>query len=400
MSHLVVIVLLVLVFPPVYSAGDENVWKDLMKESHTLHQEKQYNQAIDKVTEALDLAERSFGTRDIKVATTLKQLAYIYSYQRRYQESVPLLRRAVGILEERNGLNHPEVAKVLSSLARHLGHQKKREEAEKLYARAVDIRERTLGPEHLDLAYDLMSLARYAQRRQDYTRAESLHTRALKIRTKHLDPDHGWIAESWAALARLYQEMKRYEDAVAAQRRALAIKMARHGAQHRYTQGYRATLNQMRSVLTRHQAKDSGSTSRTTVTENPTRIGLPAKGSSKKQHTPASIPQRLSGDKTPIHVQKAEPLHQTTARLHAQKQTTIFSTDWDHYFMMILGGLDKLKMIVSRISPVQLAIYLFVAIVLFRMVFRSKSTRQRKDNTEAEAVQDMNIRRRKLRDCC
>ena len=383
MNFQAVVVVLMLTVPYLSVAGDEQVWKDLIRESHSLHNQKQYDRAVDKAAQALSLAERSFGSGDLRVASTLKQLAYVYSYQRRYPESIPLLRRALDITETNYGPNHPEVAAVLGSLARHLGNNNERDEAQQLYLRAVDIRERALGPEHLDLAYDLMALARYAQLGKEYAQAESLHTRALKIRIKHLKPDHGWIAESWSALARLYLEMERYDDAVAAQSRALAIKITRHGAQHPNTKGYRATLKQMQAASARHRAGVKGSGFREAVMGNPTG----GSGSTPPAQMPKLSSQAAGESGKSIQIRHGSPNSGTT-----ENDPVVSLPGADLDFSGLAREFRGLKLVFDPIGPIEALFYVFIALALVRVFVRAR--KMSTPGFDVDTVQDMNYKRR------
>lgn len=380
MNILAVFVLLMLAVPQISAASDEQIWKELIRESHSLHKKQQYDQAGDKAMEALNLAERRFGPGDTRVARTLKQLAYVYSYQRRYSESIPLLRRALGIIEENYGSDHAEVAGALSSLARHLGNHNERQEAQQLYLRAVNIRERSQGPEHLDLAYDLMALARYAQLKKEYRAAESLHTRALKIRIKHLKPDHGWIAESWSALARLYLEMERYEEAVAAQSRALAIKITRLGAQHQNTIGYRTTLQRMQAALARHKADKAASAARESLPEH----AVDTRDSSMQTLDPAPQTVLRDGASTQIHIESSKPRATENARASVP--------DTDLSFSRLSGRLGGSNL---RIALFGSLLSLFIALVLWRQFRRARKAVVQVSGFDT--VQDMDGARRKRR---
>jgi len=112
---LTLLLLSLAIIPVQVTADTERAWKSLLRESHSLHRKRQYDEAGGRAQQAIELAERAFGTDDPKLAQSLRQLAYVYSYQRRYDESVPLLERALVIIERHYGPAHAEVADYLRS---------------------------------------------------------------------------------------------------------------------------------------------------------------------------------------------------------------------------------------------------------------------------------------------
>ena len=79
------------------------------------------------------------GNKHPDDATTLNNLALLYSTQGKYEEAEPLYKRSLGIKEKSLGADHPEVAINLVNLANLYRQQGKYEEAEPLYRRSLEI---------------------------------------------------------------------------------------------------------------------------------------------------------------------------------------------------------------------------------------------------------------------
>ncbi|MBI1955701.1 MAG: tetratricopeptide repeat protein, partial [Acidobacteria bacterium] len=107
-----------------------------------------------------------------------QHLAELYS-NGRYEEGVPLATEALQIAETTFGPEHPNVATSLNNLAemdRSLGRY---EEAKPLYQRALRLAETALGPESTLLAATLSNLAEMYRMQGEYGQAEPLYRRAI-----------------------------------------------------------------------------------------------------------------------------------------------------------------------------------------------------------------------------
>jgi tetratricopeptide (TPR) repeat protein len=74
------------------------------------------------------------------VATTLNNLALLYSSQGKYADAEPLYKRALAIVEKVFGGEHPDVAMVLENYAALLRKLNREREAVELETRAKAIR--------------------------------------------------------------------------------------------------------------------------------------------------------------------------------------------------------------------------------------------------------------------
>lgn len=88
------------------------------------------------------------------------------------------------------GADHPSVASSLSDLAALYSSQGKYEQAQPLYKRALQIREQKLGPEHPNTAISLNNLASLYQVQEMYTDAQPLYERVLQVYEQQLGANH------------------------------------------------------------------------------------------------------------------------------------------------------------------------------------------------------------------
>lgn len=98
-----------------------------------------YVEAQKQWATAVTEAER-FEPEDLRLATSLNNLAGLYQAQGKYAEAEPLHLRALGIREMSLGPKYPYVAQSLENYAAVLRKTGRVDEAEKIEARAKAIR--------------------------------------------------------------------------------------------------------------------------------------------------------------------------------------------------------------------------------------------------------------------
>jgi CHAT domain-containing protein/Tfp pilus assembly protein PilF len=196
----------------------------LMQQAFELYQQGKYAEAIPLAQRSLAIREKVLGPEHPDVATSLNNLALLYSDRGNYAEAEPLYQRSLTIREKALGPEHPSVATSLNNLAglyRQMGNYA---EAEPLYQRSLAIFEKVLGPEHPFVATSLNNLAALYSAMGNYAEAEPLFQRSLAIREKVLGSEHPDVAQSFNNLAALYDQMGNYAEAEPLYQRSLAIR--------------------------------------------------------------------------------------------------------------------------------------------------------------------------------
>lgn len=85
--------------------------------------------------QALSIREQHLGAEHLDTATSLSNLAGLYSYQGKYKQAELLVARALSIREQCLGPEHPDTIEALQGLANLYRDQGKYDEAEPLYLR-------------------------------------------------------------------------------------------------------------------------------------------------------------------------------------------------------------------------------------------------------------------------
>jgi len=180
----------------------------------------------------IQILEDSSKPEDLRTATSLNNLAFLYENQAKYDQAEPLCLRALEIREKLLGPEHPVVATSFNNLAALYDSQAKYDQAEPLYKRSLEISEKQLGPEHPDVALSLNNLAALYDSQARYDRAEPLYRRSLEIRKKKLGPEHPDVAASLNNLALLYKSQAKYDQAEPLFKRSLEIMEKQLGPKH------------------------------------------------------------------------------------------------------------------------------------------------------------------------
>ncbi len=173
-----------MVFVPLRADTQETQWKKHMDAALEAHRQGHYGDAEKLMEAALKEAER-FGPEDLRLGTTLNNLAELYRDQGKYAEAEPLYKRSLVIVVKVLGPEHPYSATSLNSLGQLYHQQGKYGAAESLYKRSRVIIEKALGPEHPTVATSLENYAMLLRKTNRDAEAARLEGRAKAIRAKH-----------------------------------------------------------------------------------------------------------------------------------------------------------------------------------------------------------------------
>jgi len=205
---------------------------ELTSQVTRLIRQGRYAEATPIATEALRIAEATFGPNDRNVAMVLDYLAQIYDGQSKFAEAEPLYERALQIDEKVLGPEDPNVATDLNNLATLYGEESKYAEAEPLFERAIQIDEKSLGPNDSRLATDLNNLAELYRDRGRYAEAEPLYLRALQIDEKASGENSPDLVPDLNNLAGLYVHQDKFAQAEPLYQRAIHIEEKAAGPDH------------------------------------------------------------------------------------------------------------------------------------------------------------------------
>ena len=223
--------LLLLTFIWMLPAVAQTTWEQYQAEGRAMLAERRLQEAEGFLKQALVKAQ-DFGQADLRLATSLKDLASLYRFQGRFVEAEPLLRLAIEVTEK-DGLDHPELAADHDLLARIYLAQMKLPEAESSFKRALILLQRKYGAQALETVPALNSLGRVLQIDSKSGReAQDLLLRVIGIREVKQGPEHPEVALDFIRLGRLLGGAKVYWDAEIEYRRALYIQEKTLGAEN------------------------------------------------------------------------------------------------------------------------------------------------------------------------
>ncbi|HNM52473.1 MAG TPA: tetratricopeptide repeat protein, partial [Candidatus Obscuribacter sp.] len=131
--------------------AQETTWSQDLEVGSMAYRQGKYAVAELAFSEALTKAEK-FGAEDVRVATTLNNLALVCETQGKYVEAEPLYKRALAIYEKVRGAEHPDLATAMNNLALVYEAQGKYTEAEPIFQQALTIQKKCFGAEHASVA--------------------------------------------------------------------------------------------------------------------------------------------------------------------------------------------------------------------------------------------------------
>jgi CHAT domain-containing protein/Tfp pilus assembly protein PilF len=216
-------------------------------------QQGQFAEAETLHKRALTIRQKSLEPDNAELAKSLSGLGELYLTQGRSAEAEPLLTRAVPALEKALGPDAPDLADAINNLASVYDQEGRYGDAEPLYKRALAIHENALGPDAPAVAMDLNNFGGLRWEQGQYLEAESLYKRALEIQEKAMGPDAPEVSIDLNNLASLYDDQGRYLEAEPLSVRAVAIEEKALGPEHPNLATALATLA---SIYT-HQARYS-----------------------------------------------------------------------------------------------------------------------------------------------
>jgi tetratricopeptide (TPR) repeat protein len=164
------------------------------------------------------------GAGDLRLATSVANLAQLKLRQRHYDEAERLFRRSLQIREAALGPDHASLVQTVNGLAAVCYARGDVDAAEPLFQRALSITERRLGAQHPDIVTSLNSLARIAFKRADYAAAGPLLERLLMLKESSLGAGHPESAPILTSLVKVRAAEGALDEAERLARRVVAIR--------------------------------------------------------------------------------------------------------------------------------------------------------------------------------
>ncbi len=246
------------------------------------------------------------GAADLRLATSLANLAQLKLRQKNYDEADRLFRRSLQIRESALGPDHASLVQTVNGLAAVCYARGDIDAAEPLFQRALTITERRLGAQHPDIVTSLNSLARIAFKRNDYGAAGPLLERLLVLKESTVGPDHPEAAPILGSLVKVRCAEGALDEAERLARRVVTI---RESEQPPSEMTLASSLELLADVLARVGKRDEERTARQRAS---TLRGHPAATAGlmplNQRHTPAAPEDVFAPHPTPSGLRgKLEP---------------------------------------------------------------------------------------------
>jgi tetratricopeptide (TPR) repeat protein len=196
-----------------------------------------YNEAVDQLTNSLELRRKTLSSPHKDIAQNLHDLAAAYWWWQHYDKAEPLYREALEMRETLFGHQSIEVAESLNHLAACIDSMRNhpREEAEKLYRDCLAIRQKLLKPNDPVIAATMNNLATCLRAQNKYDDAEKLSRSALEIMKSHEADRPADLAGAYSNLALvlgLKKDAKDHEEAIKLYAEALRLKRQQYTSDH------------------------------------------------------------------------------------------------------------------------------------------------------------------------
>jgi tetratricopeptide (TPR) repeat protein len=161
----------------------EEAWQRDVEMANALFRQGRYVEAEASYRQIVAVAER-FGSKDLRLATSVNNLAAVCDSLGKAEEAEALYRRVLSIREAALGPDDPSVAKSLNNLAAFRQYDSGQGEIGPLLERALEIRKKAVGldPAWVAQSFDNLGLYNFVEGRD--AEAEKFWKQSLEIREK------------------------------------------------------------------------------------------------------------------------------------------------------------------------------------------------------------------------
>jgi len=192
----------------------------------------QFEKAEPLYVQAIDLGRKNPGGDQLSFATNLTNVALFYSNLGRYAKAESLYLEAKEIRRKKLGENHPDYAVSLYHIAQLYSRMGRYAEPELLLKQSLDVLRKTVGESDPRYSFPLNALAELYRKTGQYKNSEDLFIDALTVRKKIFGDGHPYYASSLINLADLYSEMGEYKKAEDLYLQAIDINKKALGEDH------------------------------------------------------------------------------------------------------------------------------------------------------------------------
>jgi CHAT domain-containing protein/Tfp pilus assembly protein PilF len=232
---------------PLFAQRSASDLDNLEHQTLNLFNDGRIAEAMNSALKAVALAEELYSADDVKVTTSLNNLATLYEAQGQYDKAEPLLVRSLAIRTKKLGDDDPDTARAANNLAELYRAQGLAAKAEPLYAQALSIFENKFGLNNASTGSVVNNLAVLYEGQGRFSKAEPFFVRALGIREKVSGPNSTDTAGAANNLAHLYESEAMYAKAEEYYTKALDIYDRSYGGIHPVAASILSNLAQLYS---------------------------------------------------------------------------------------------------------------------------------------------------------
>ena len=212
--------------------GDNHLSVGLIyfKLGQSLRMKKSYLEASDAFDRCLMIRSAEYGDGSMPVAEVLKNIGTLCFDMGEFAKARNFLGESLKIMNDK-GSNDLEIADTLIRLGKVMMKMKYLQEAQEYFEEALSIRHRRMETEDSIIADIISDLALILEERQIYDESLTMHEKALKIR-KSLFGEHESVGDSYHMMGNIEQSTNRYEDALKSFGSALVVYQNTLGDDH------------------------------------------------------------------------------------------------------------------------------------------------------------------------
>lgn len=154
----------------------------LSMKADVLREQQKYAEAEEAALKALAIEERAFGSEgNPEIAVTLNGLGSVYHDQNRYDLALKQYLRALDINQRTVGTKNPETAATYNNIGNVYQDAGDDENAKKYYQLCLDIQLATIGEKNPDLGASYNNIASILFRQRQFAEAQELFEKALEV---------------------------------------------------------------------------------------------------------------------------------------------------------------------------------------------------------------------------
>jgi CHAT domain-containing protein/Tfp pilus assembly protein PilF len=172
----------------------------------------QYQNARDRIKQAITLQEKADPPDSISLANNLERLAHFYSQLHEPEKALKIFNQAFEIKKNLYGYNSPEIAKILNTKAVYLNQLDSNDLGEECKRESMRILQKILDPDSEDYEDILEYIAQQYFTLHNFSAAEGAYLKLKAIKQDRLEEDHSEILRIDQKLIDVYELLGKFDD--------------------------------------------------------------------------------------------------------------------------------------------------------------------------------------------